>query len=213
MGFLNRLVARQDTYYWRNRMWKNKGSDSAANRRTLVSPSHMLINIGGAGNHAYELEAAVELDINTAANWDDSQYATAANRAGKDFYIYACQPGSGSVPVILLSAATTFPAGYDANTSRKIGGFHCECVAVGTIAGHALTGYLAGDVIPRSIWDLAHRSSGLQAGMVWAGKTDFDAINLASIWVMIYLASGTGASTRSANGGTISDTRLAEFRR
>ena len=43
MGFLNRLPARQDAYYSRNRMWKNKGSDTAANRRTLVSPSHMLI--------------------------------------------------------------------------------------------------------------------------------------------------------------------------
>ena len=58
MGFLNRLPARQDGYYSRNRMWKNKGSDTAANRRTLVSPSHMLVNIGGAGAHAYELEAS-----------------------------------------------------------------------------------------------------------------------------------------------------------
>jgi len=33
---LNRLPARQDGYYNRNRMWKNKGSDTAANRRTLV---------------------------------------------------------------------------------------------------------------------------------------------------------------------------------
>ena len=48
MGFLNRLPARQDGYYSRNRMWKNKGNDSAANRRTLVSPSHLLVNVGGA---------------------------------------------------------------------------------------------------------------------------------------------------------------------
>ena len=207
MGFLTRLPARQDTYYSRNRMWANKGSDSAANRRTLVSPSHMLVNIGGAGPHAYELEAAVEKDLDTAANWDDAQYATAANRAGKDFYVYACVPVSGYTPALILSAATTYPAGYTANNSRKIGGFHCECVAVGTIAGHALTGYLAGDIMPRSVWDLLHRSSGPQAGMVWAGKTDFDSVNLAPIWVMIYLASGTGTSTLSANGAAISDTR------
>jgi formylglycine-generating enzyme required for sulfatase activity len=44
--------------------------------------------------------------------------------------------------------------------------------------------------------------------MVWAGKTDFDsAFYGASIWVSVYLASGTGASTTSVNGGTISDTR------
>jgi len=43
--------------------------------------------------------------------------------------------------------------------------------------------------------------------MVWAGRTDFDSVNLAPIWVMIYLASGTGSSTLSVNGATISDTR------
>ncbi|MCK9570984.1 hypothetical protein M0R72_18695 [Candidatus Pacearchaeota archaeon] len=207
MTFLSRLSGRLDAYYARNRMWKNKGSDSAANRRTLVSPSHLIVNIGGAGNHAYELAAAAELDLDTAANWDDSQYATPANRAGKDFYIYACVPTSGYTPDLILSAAVTYPAGYTADNSRMVGGFHCECVAVGTISGHSLTGYLAGDIIPRGVWDLSHRSSGLQAGMVWAGKTDFDSVNLAPIWVMIYLASGTGASTRSANGATISDTR------
>lgn len=210
MGFLNRLPARQDGYYSRNRMWKNKGSDTAANRRTLVSPSHMLINIGGAGAHAYELEAAVELDLNIDSNWDTTtptNYAVAANRAGKDFYIYACVPVSGYVPVIILSAATTYPAGYTADNSRKIGGFHCECANVGTISGHSLTGYLAGDIIPRSCWDLSHRSAGAQAGMVWAGKTDFDSLAGPKIWVALYLASGTGSSTASANGATISDTR------
>lgn len=210
MGFLNRLPARQDGYYSRNRMWKNKGSDAAANRRTLVSPSHMLINIGGAGAHAYELEAAVELDLNIDSNWDTTtptNYAVAANRAGKDFYIYACVPVSGYVPVIILSAATTYPAGYTADNSRKIGGFHCECVDVGTISGHPLTGYLAGDIIPRSCWDLSHQSAGAQVGMVWAGKTDFDSLAGPKIWVALYLASGTGSSTASANGATISDTR------
>ena len=209
MGFLNRLPARQDGYYNRNRMWKNKGSDTATNRRTLVSPSHMLVNIGGAGAHAYELEAALEMDLDESWVWDTQtpDYTVAANRAGKDFYIYACVPVSGYVPVIILSAATIYPAGYSAADSRKIWGFHCECADVGTISGHPLTGYLAGDIIPRSCWDLSHRSAGAQAGMVWAGKTDFDVLAGPKIWVALYLASGTGSSTVSANGATISDTR------
>jgi hypothetical protein len=201
------LLAAAPVYYERSRMWKNKGSDTAANRRTLVSPDRLGVNINDVG---YFISTAQELDLNAAASWDTvagTDYSVAANRAGKDCYIYACQPASGSVPVLILSAAATFPAGYTADSSRKIGGFHCECVNVGTISGHALTGYLAGDIIPRSCWDLKHRSSGLQAGMVWAGKTDFDESNLAPIWVMVYLASGTGASTTSVNGGTISDTR------
>jgi len=203
------IIAALPAHYERSRMWKNKGSGNAANRRTLVTPDFLTVNINNVG---YALLAAVEFDLNADSGvWDTlegTDYSTAANRAGKDFYVYACTSVSDPVPVIFVSAATTFPSGYAANTSRKIGGFHCECVDVGTISGHALTGYLAGDILPRSVWDLQHRSAGPQAGMVWAGKTDFDsAFYGAPIWVAIYLASGTGASTTSVNGGTISDTR------
>lgn len=208
MSFLNRLSGRLDAYYARNRMWKNKGSDTAANRRTLVSPSHLLVNIGGAGNHAYELEAAVELDLDTAENWDDSQYATAANRAGKDFYIYACVPTSGYTPDLILSAAVTYPAGYTADNSRMIGGFHCECVAVGTISGHTLTGYLAGDILPRSIQDLLHRPYGrFLPGFAWGGPTDFDVLDYVPLWTSIYPLSGTGASIASVFGAAASVSR------
>jgi hypothetical protein len=126
MGFLNRIPARQDTYYFRNRTFAIKGADTAANRRTLVSPSHILVNIGGPG-FGYERLAAVEIDLNVAASWDTQtpvDYTVPINRAGVDFYIYACRPVSGTIPVILLSAASTFPTGYSATTSRKLGGFH-----------------------------------------------------------------------------------------
>ena len=211
MGFLNRLPARQDGYYSRNRMWKNKGSDTAANRRTLVSPSHMLVNIGGAGAHAYEREAALEMDLNESWVWDTQtpdDYTVAANRAGKDFYIYACIPGSGFSPILVLSAATTYPAGYTADNSRKIGGFHCECADVGTISGHPLTGYLAGDIIPRSIQDLKHRPYGrFLPGFAWGGPTDFDSLNYAPLWASIYHLSGTGASIASVFGAAATVSR------
>ena len=123
---------------------------------------------------------------------------TGAVAAGKDYYVYACD-NSGTL-VFKTSLATTFPDGFDANTSRKLGGFHTLCVAVGTIAGHTLTGYAAKDILPQSIWDLKHRARNQNnAGMVYDPKS--------RIWVDIYLASGTGASTLSVNGGTISDTR------
>src|SRR5574344_1165414 len=211
MGFLNRLPARQDGYYNRNRMWKNKGSDTAANRRTLVSPSHMLVNIGGAGAHAYERAAAMELDLNESWVWDTQtpdDYTVAANRAGKDFYIYACSPGSGFSPILVLSAAATYPYGYTVDTSRKIGGFHCECADVGTISGHPLTGYLAGDIIPRSIQDLKHRPYGrFLPGFAWGGPTDFDSLNYAPLWASIYHLSGTGASIASVFGAAATVSR------
>jgi hypothetical protein len=123
---------------------------------------------------------------------------TGAVAAGKDYYVYACD--SAGTLVFKTSLATTFPDGFDANTSRKLGGFHTLCVGVGTIAGHTLTGYAAKDILPQSIWDLKHRARNQNnAGMVYDPKS--------RIWVDIYLASGTGASTLSVNGGTISDTR------
>ena len=130
--------------------------------------------------------------LSTAADLDTGSVA-----AGTDYYVYACD-NAGAL-TFLISAASTYPLGYDANTSRKIGGFHTLCVNVGTIAGHDLTGALANDILPNSVWDLKHRPVSSPEGMVFSEAAD--------IWVDIYLASGTGASTASVNGGTISDTR------
>lgn len=133
------------------------------------------------------------IGLNTAGNWDASTYATPANRSGKDFYVYATADG------LILSANATYPTGYTAANSRKIGGFHCLCVAVGTISGHPLSGMAAGDILPASVWDLQHRPLCSPEGMVYS--------EAAGIWVDIYLQSGTGTSTASVNGGTITDTR------
>jgi len=136
------------------------------------------------------------LDLSLSSSWDSitpANYTVAASRAGKDFSIYAVASG------LIASANATVPAGYTAANSRKVGGFHCLCAGVGTISGHPLTGFLAGDIIPASIWDLSHRPVSSPAGMVYSSDAD--------IWVDIYLQSGTGASTTSAFGATITDTR------
>ena len=133
-----------------------------------------------------------DTNLSTATHMDTGSVSN-----GKDYCVYACD-NAGTL-AFLISLATTFPAGYDANTSRKIGGFHTLCANVGTIASHTLTGYVANDILPASIWDLKHRPLSEPAGMVFSGA--------ANIWVDIYLASGTGASTVSAFRGTISDTR------
>lgn len=127
----------------------------------------------------------------------EPDYTNPTNRRGHDFYIYACVPENGNVPVILLSANSTYPAKYDSTTSRKIGGFHCECADVGTIANHSLSGLMAGDVIPTSIWDLNHRPVSEPEGMVYV-----DGLGL---WVDIYLASWDGEKLVSAYGADIAD--------
>lgn len=142
------------------------------------------------GDNWFTSSADVELD--TATDLD-----TGAISNGADYYVYAIN--NSGVLDFILSANATYPSGYAANTSEKIGGFHTLCTNVGTIASHDLTGYLANNILPKSIWDLTHRPISAPAGMVYDEGSD--------IWVDIYLASGTGASTASVNGGTISDTR------
>ena len=160
----------------------------ATKTSVTVNPGAYTIPIKiGAFTHV--MTAAVEV---TAAMLD-----TGAIAAGKDYSVFACT--DGTTLSFQVSLASAYPAGFDAAHSLRIGGYHTLCVAVGVIAGHTLTGYAEKDILPQSIWDLRHRPICEPEGMVWS--------NEAGLWVDIYLASGTGASTVSVNGGTISDTR------
>ncbi len=118
--------------------------------------------------------------------------------AGKDYYIYACD--NSGILTFKVSLASTFPTGYTTTTSRKIGGFHTLCVNVGVIAGHTLTGYVANDILPQSVWDLKFRCRNANnIGMVYDPYT--------TKWVQIYLASDNGASgVQSVYNATILDT-------
>ncbi len=133
-----------------------------------------------------------DVNVSTATDLDTG---TISN--GKNYYVYICDGGTS--PIFKISLNGSYPAGYTADSSRKIGGFHTLCVNVGTISGHTLTGYLANNILPASIWDLKHRPISNPEGMVYDSKIHK--------WVDIYLASGTGASTLSVYGGTISDAR------
>lgn len=179
------------------------GEDTDAESRRTVNITDTDSTYVAINGTIYTIPASTTKDLNVAGNWDTTaptNYSSATNRAGTNFYIYACVPSSGSAPDIILSANSTVPSGYTADTSRKIGGFHCLCVSVGTIAGHDLTGYLQGDILPASVWDLLHRPKNKQPeGMVYSEK--------ANIWVDIYLQSGTGVSTASAYGGTVTVSR------
>lgn len=129
--------------------------------------------------------------------------STAANRQGKNFYIYACQPTTGTEPIFYVSENSTVPLKYTETTSRKIGGFHTLCANVGTISGHTLTGYALGNIIPASVWDLAHRPVSEPEGMAYIDGLD--------LWVDIYLSSYTGTTaagtlkTQSIYGANTAD--------
>jgi len=120
----------------------------------------------------------------------DSDLDTGTKAAGKDYYVYACD-NSGALD-FLISLDSSYPSGYSASTSMKIGGFHTLCVNVGTISGHALTSYYASSILPESVWDLKHRPTCSPEGMVYC--------DTANVWVDIYLASG---SYYSVYNGTV----------
>lgn len=172
------------------------GSTTIAERRTLNIPA-MQLRVNAS---VYTLSNATTLDANTSGSWasGETTYATAANRAGKDFYIYAVEPSSGTTPNFCLSANSSIPSGtvggvtVTADNSRKLGGFHCLCANVGPIANHELTDYLIGDILPRSVWDQhAHRPESPPEGMVYIGNR---------LWADIYLASNPGGTLETVFG-------------
>lgn len=142
------------------------------------------------GNRWFLITSDVVVD--TATDLD-----TGSIRAGTDYYVYLCD--NNGVADYVISLNSTYPAGYTANNSRKIGGFHTLSADVGTISGHSLSGFVAKDILPASIWCLKHRAKNLNnAGLVYDDRTQ--------LWVQIYLASANGAtSVQSVNGATILD--------
>ena len=166
------MIASAPTYYERDNL--------PVPNKTTIAISKTWVNVNNTGF----VNDEKTLDLTNAVSWDNNTYTTASNRAGKDFYIYALETGE-----YILSANSTVPTGYTATNSRKIGGFHCLCADVGTISGHTLSGYLAGDILPLSVWDLKHRAISENEGMVWIPEI--------GLWADIYLCSWNGSNLES----------------
>ena len=178
-----RTLSNPEHYYWHDSPYV-----SDANNTTVIIPAGLEVNIG---NYAFVTQSDSQVDISLAG--------TATERAGKDVYIYACWPSNveSGIPVFVASMNSTTPTGYNATNSRKIGGVHCLCADVGTIAGHPLSGYVAGDVLPASLWDLRHRPVSAPEGMVYIEPLD--------LWADIYLNSWDGEKVVSEYGAVIAD--------
>jgi len=113
---------------------------------------------------------------------------------GTDYYIYMCLEPDGE-PILVISANATYPEGYAAHNSRKIGGFHyghIRCVSDdGTWTPIDSNGVKMGNtgikwednvvigIVPNSVWDLKNRPKCAPEGMVKVG----------SRWVDIYQSS------------------------
>ena len=154
------------------------------NTITIYAGTTILIN-----HKRYAASKDITIDINSTYSFDE--------RNGKDVYIYAAIDTNG-VMQFLISLNSTTPNGYTAANSRKIGGFHCLCDNVNAIDNHPLSGYVAGDILPASRWDLLFRPESEPEGMVYDEYTN--------VWIDIYLASYTSANgLQSIYGAEIAD--------
>lgn len=163
--------------------YKASGSISKGTGSTINIPE-MMVNIGGNGK-GYLSPAIANMDPILAANNDGS---FAALTLGQNYYIYACQQANGTAKII-CSINSTYPTGYTAANSRKIGGFHYGRVRNSITVADVTNG----GIVSNSVWDLAHRPTCSPEGMVDLGN---------GIWVDIYLASVNEAITFSAGDGS-----------
>ena len=171
-----------------NPVYYNRDQLFYSNKTNITIPKNLKINIDG---ECYISTINKVLQLSTVD--------TPQNLSGKDVYIYACKPQgiSSTEPIFVLSLNSTVPTGYTASSSRKIGGFHCLCADVSIIDGHTLSGYVTGDILPASIWDLLHRPKGDSEGLAYD--------EVSECWLSIYQLSWDGTKLVSVYNGVIAD--------
>lgn len=157
---------------------------SGANELTVVEGC--VIAVGGAGIFK------TGNTVLTAANLD----VGSAFAVGNDYYVYICDSRIDAADErYIISLNSTYPNGWNASNSRKIGGFHygrCRKVdgnlqpvnSSGVIFGTGWESAVSSGIVPRSVWTLGHRPKCSPEGMVYLGG---------GTWVDIYLNSDDGA--------------------
>jgi formylglycine-generating enzyme required for sulfatase activity len=146
-----------------------------------------------------------EIDFDPVESLD----AGDALAVGTDYFIYLCFDGSS--PTLVVSPNSTFPSGFTALNSRKIGGFHYghirKVVQEGDLwvpidsngvkfgaSGTKWQDNVTTGIVPNSVWDLKNRPRVLFGGMIKVG----------GLWVSIYQASvkdGTAITFMSGTNG------------
>ena len=121
---------------------------------------------------------------------------------GKDYSIFLVPDETADNGIgIKISLNKTAPTGYSALNTRRIGGFHTMCVDVGTVKeGNSMNGWLAGDIIPLSVWTLWHKP-------LVASPSGARYVPQRDAWKTIYMQSGTGENTVFEYGGTTTRSR------
>jgi len=169
----------------------------ASDKRRITVKAGTKIDLG---ERTFSVDVDTEYDIASILD-------VGALAFGKDYYLFICPQGSADI-VVKASLTKSAPQGFSAEAVELIGGFHTLCANVGddltyfegnVEKNHPLNGYIAGDILPYSVWCLNHRPYSEPEGMVYIPTLDF--------WCDIYLQSGSGANTKSAYRGAITRNR------
>lgn len=165
---------------------------SGANELTLVD--NCVIAVGGSG---------IFKTVNTLLNASNLDVGSAF-AVGSDYYVYICDSRiDGEDEKYIISLNSTYPSGWNASNSRKIGGFHygrCRKVdgnmqpvnGSGVIFGAGWESAVSNGIVPRSVWTLGHRPKCSPEAMVYLGG---------GTWVDIYLNSDDGANGLKSDYG------------
>ena len=123
------------------------------------------------GESIFKTERDITLN---SANLDSGSFTL-----GKDYYVYCCDKGGEADEEYKISLNSTFPVGYTATSSRKIGGFHYGHVrrkneniepinSSGVAWGSGWEENIYVGILPFSVWTLAHRPTCSPEGMIYA---------------------------------------------
>lgn len=124
-------------------------------------------------------------------------------QAGKAYNIFLVPNASNTAAELKISLNSTAPTGHTPGDTRRIGGFHSLCVNAGNItwhANHPLSGFVAGDILPQSVWTLYHRPYASPNNCIYIPCG-------IPFWRTIYDHAGTLATTSFEYGGTVTRNR------
>jgi len=172
-----------------NGSFKSPGSSFLSKKNPFAYSTNRLILANGAAFDLYDglkwrqIVNRGDMEIDPASLLDTgSGFAV-----GVDYYVYLALNSTGD-PVLVVSGNATYPDGFSAENSRKIGGFHyghirkvsdrwvpvdslsVEFGANDTIWQNNVTV----GIIPNSVWDLKNRPSCAPEGMAKVGRLWFD---------------------------------------
>ncbi|UZT82153.1 hypothetical protein [Caproicibacterium sp. BJN0003] len=166
----------------------------------VVAPSKQYINATGTAELTIDADCIIAIAgggvFKTAlTRINANSLDTGSFSVGKDYYIYICDPGNNNDEIYLISLNSTYPEGYNATNSRKIGGFHYgknrsinsalrPVNASGSEFGTGWESTVYDGIVPRSVWTLGHRPKCAPEGMVYLAN---------NFWCDIYLSSDDGA--------------------